>query len=141
MSISTEDLNFYVDKIAELRAQEAQLSMQKKVVTEELESVETRMLEMLMEAELKSYRAPMGLVSVSVRSSVKIPRDPEQVAILAKYLRDRNKYDLVFKPNSASLNALWKEEFEAAKEAGADDYNMPGIEGVTVTPNLSFRKA
>lgn len=138
--ISTDDLNSKAEQIAQLRTEEAQAGAVKKAISEQLEKAELQMIEMLIAADLKTYPAPAGKCTVTYRTSVKLPQSPEDKEALANYCREKNKYDLVFKANSQSLNSFWKEEFELAQEAGADDFKMPGVDGITITPNLSFTR-
>lgn len=135
----TDELTGLVAKLADLRSKEDQASQAKKVITQELEATELRLLELLEQSGLKDFSCGSGKIYLSFRSSVKIPRTPEEIAALAEYLRAQGKYDMVFKPNSASLNSCWKEEFELAKERGELDFNMPGVAGVTLIPTLNFR--
>jgi hypothetical protein len=136
-----EELNAQVARIKDLRDDEAKAALEKSAISKELEGAEKRMLEMLEEANLKSFKTPLGTVSMTTRQSVRLPQSDAERAALYEYLRSKDKYDLVVKPNSASLNSLWKEEFEEATTRGDVDYSMPGVEGVNITLNLSFRKA
>ena len=136
-----ETLTAQVARIKELREKEAEAKMAKSVISQELEGAEKRMLEMLEEANLKSFKTPFGTVTMTTLQSVKLPQSPEDKAALYEYLRNMGMYDAVVKPNSQALNALWKEKFEEAQMSGATDFEMPGVSGVSINLNLSFRKA
>ena len=138
--VTTEELNEQARKIAFLRAHESNAHQAKKVISDELEACEARMIEMLTESNLKTYKSEAGTATVVARSSVKLPQSPEDIAALAEYARSRHRYDQLFKPNSQSLNSFWREEFEEAQAKGASDYNMPGVGGVTLNLSLSFTK-
>lgn len=138
---TTNELNELVSQIKELRGQEAQASAAKKAITTELEMAEEKMLKLLEDSDLKSYKAPEGLVSLSFFTSVKTPKTREDIEALAEYARSVGKYDFVFKPGSASVNSFYKEQLELAKEQGKDDFEVPGLKEVTIEPRLSFRTA
>jgi Lon protease-like protein len=139
--IAVETLNQQAEIIDRLRTEEAQAQAVKKAISEQLEVAEKTMIELLVAADLKTYPAPAGKCTVTYRTSVKLPQTPEEKEALAEYCRAKGKYEMVFKPNSQSLNSFWKEEFDAAAEAGADDFQMPGVSGITITPNLSFTRS
>ena len=140
MSITTEEMNILAERIDNLRRKESEAAQAKKVITEELEVIETMMLDALMESQLKNYRAPAGLASVGFRLSVKTPKTAEDVALLAEYTKKVGKYDLVFKPGSAAITSFYKEEAAQAEERGEEDFKVPGLTEVTMTPILSFTR-
>lgn len=138
--VTLAEMNGLAASIAQLRDEEDAASQVKKKATQALEAVETRMLTLLLENNLQNYKAPAGLCSVTARTSVKTPKTPQEKQALYDYLKAQGRFDDLISVNSATLNSYYKEEFELAKERGDDDFKIPGLTEVTVTPNLSFRR-
>lgn len=139
MSITTDDFKAQVAKIRELREAESLAGAAKKQASEILEGEELKMMQMLEEAGLPNFKCEFGNVTLSHRTSVRIPREPVDLLKLKIFLDQRGDTDLIFTPNSAKLNSYFKEGFEEAKRLGKDDFFIPGCEGVVITPILSFR--
>ena len=140
-TVTTKELNDLSAKIDGLRRQEAEASYVKKNITVELESAEAQMLELLDKAGLKNYRSPHGLASISFRSSVRVPATPEAKALFFNYLKEQGDFDNLITVNSMTLNSYYKEKMAHAIEIGQESFEIPGLEQITVTPILSFRKA
>jgi hypothetical protein len=136
-----DEMNAQVEQIARLREKEAEASAAKSVITKELEAAELKMMGMLQEGGLTNYRSPMGLVSVSFRTSVRTPKTPEDREKFFAFLRQRGLYDALITVNSQTLNSFYKDEFEQAKQRGDVAFEIPGIKEVTMTPNISFRRS
>lgn len=112
-----------------------------KLETEKLDNLEAKLMEMLKQVEKDSYKSPYGNFVIAHRTSVKIPQG-EDKAKFFDYLKKRGIFDQMITVNSATLNAWYKEEFNAAKENGTLlDFNIDGLGEPTVTEILHFRKA
>lgn len=107
-----------------------------------LDELEGKILQTLTDHEMTSYRSSHGLVVKSLRYSVRVPKDAEAKAALFGWLKDKGEevYYQYVTVNSQSLNALYKAEMEAAKEAGDFDFKLPGVGDPEATPTLSRRK-
>jgi len=139
--MTIEELNKQVELIAKLRLEEEQASQVKKVATNILEQAEARMLEMLQEAGLTSYRDPIGRqVVLAFRTSVQTPKTDEAKAQFYGWLKEKGMYDAMISVNSQKLNALYKSELEEARDRGDQDFAIPGITEVKIAPQLSFRR-
>lgn len=139
-TVTTLELNKQLELIAELRAKEAEAKAARDAITQELEQEESKMLEMLGQSDLTSYRGPAGMASISFRTSVKTPKTPEQRAAFFEYLKKVGVYDAMITVNSQTLNSFYKSQLEQAKEDGLEDFRLPGVDEVTINPILSFRK-
>lgn len=137
---TVKEMNDLAEEIARLRSEEDEASDKKKAITAKLEAAENKMVELLITNNLKNYRAPAGLASLSFRTSVKTPKTPEQKTLFFEYLRKTGRYDDMVSVNSQTLNSFYKEQLELAKERGEDDVQIPGITEITVNPNLSFKR-
>lgn len=140
MSLTMDEINAQISKIADLRVKEAAAAQAKKMVLDELEVAENKMIEMLIACNMKSHRGPDGMAVISYKTSVKTPKTPEHRAAFFAYLKEQGLYDAMISVNSQTLNSLYKEGLEQAKNDGKDDYQIPGITEVTINPSLSFRK-
>ena len=140
-SVTTKELNDLSEKIDGLRRQESEASYVKKNITVELEDAEAKMLELLEKAGLKNYRSPHGLASISFRTSVRVPADPEAKQKFFDYLKGEGDFDNLITVNSQTLNSYFKEKQALAISLGKEEFSIPGIDHVNVTPILSFRKA
>lgn len=138
--ITVQELNNKIARIAELRAKEQEASLAKKVITEELESEEASMIEALNALEMTSHKGPAGGVSISHRTSVKTPKTLEAKNKLFDYLRAKGLFDTMVSVNSQTLNSFYKAEMEQAIEAGNSEFQIPGLDEVTVSQTLSFRR-
>jgi hypothetical protein len=137
---TVESLKSQTELIRELRKQETETSDLKKSITKQVEEAELKMVSLLNESGLKNFRCDAGLVSLAERLSVKTPKSPEDREAFFSYLRDKGLFDQMISVNSATLNSFYKNEFEAAKERGDDDFKIPGINEETMTVILSYRK-
>jgi hypothetical protein len=140
MSITTDELNKQCELISKLRVEEAIISGQRKEVLEKLDEAERRMVEMLAESGITSYKSPFGSAVLAHRTSVKIPRTPDDREKFFAFLKSRGLFETMISVNSNTLNSFYKSELELAKERKDPDFAIPGIEGVTITPVLRFGK-
>jgi hypothetical protein len=140
MSTSLEEMNLLAEKIARLRNDEAEASRIKRGITSELELAENTMIEFLQKNDLKNYRAPAGLCTVTFLNSVKTPKTPEAKQAFYAFLKEKGHYDELVSVNSQKLNSFYKEQFELARERGDTDFEIPGLTEVTTITNLSFKR-
>ncbi len=137
--ITVAEMNKQLEKIRELRQKEAVIANEKKMVTNELELEEGRMIDMLERSGLNSYKGPHGQAIITAKTSVKIPRSSEDREAFFNYLKELELYDSMIGVNSQTLNSFYKSQFEAAKERGDIDFQIPGIGEVELRKSLSFR--
>lgn len=140
MSITVEELENAAAQIAALRERESELSNQKKVITAELEQSEAKFLDMLKSEDMTSYKSKVGTIGISHRSSVKTPKSPEERKAFFAYLQSKGIFDSMISVNSMTLNAWYKRELDSAIEQGKDDFEVPGLTGLTLTETITFRR-
>lgn len=105
-------------------------------------ALEGKILEVLTAQERSSYKSPSGTVIRQNRYSVQTPKTVEQKQAFFGWLRAKSE-DVMWQyttVNSQSLNALYKQEFEIAKEEGNLDFALPGIGEPTLMTSLARRK-
>lgn len=139
MSVTTEQLSTQIAHITDLRGKEKQAAQAKKVISDELEIEEKKMIELLEAADLKSFKSPFGTAGLSFRTSVRLPQTNEDWELLFSYVK-ANGLDNIISISSQSLNSLYKDSLAAAIERGETDVTIPGVGPATITPQLSIRK-
>lgn len=108
-----------------------------------LDEVEALILQTLADNDLKSFKSSHGLVVRSLRYSIKTPKSNEEKVAFFEWLnkeKGREVYWAMATVNSQTLNAFYKAEMEAAKEAGTFDFSIPGLGAPEAQPILSRRK-
>lgn len=126
-------------RVTDLRDQENAITAQRKPISEALELEENKLLDILQELGLKSYRTSLGLVTVSYRSSVKLPQSTEDWDKLLKYVRDMDRAHLI-RLSSSDLNSMYKADLADAIDSGNAAFQIPGVSEVTMKPILSLRR-
>lgn len=137
---SLAEMNQLAVEIAQLRDAETAAAKAKSDISAELEAKENRVMELLIENNLNSYKAPEGTLSLSFRFSAKLPVGPAKEAFFA-YLRSQGRFDELVSVSSATYTAFVKEAYELAREQGKDEPTIPGVTDVKTSPRLSFRRA
>lgn len=137
---TVEQMNWKLQKIRDLRAKESELSMQKKQVADELAIEEADMMQMLQELGMKSYRGPAGMATLTIKSSVRTPKSPQDREAFFSYLKDKGLYDDMISVNSVTLNSYYKNLQKEYEERGEEMPKIPGLNEITDKPSLSFKQ-
>jgi len=90
-------------------------------------NTKNRVLSIFQEFNKPSYRTGRGMVVRQKRFTVAHPKDPEQKAKFYQFLKDKGIFEDMVTVHSQTLNSYYKAEMEAAIEAGATDFEMPGV--------------
>lgn len=136
--VSVADMDDIVSRIAALRSEKGAKKLALDEVNTELDALELKAMEMLKDSGIPNFRGKDGLITVSHRTSVRVPQGEERLSFF-NYLKERGIFDSMITVNSQTLNAFYKSEFELAQERGDDDFTIPGISGETIVESLSFR--
>lgn len=136
------DFELLVKSLVDQRAETARVKSLHSAEVKKEEDLELKILEVLKEEGKDSYKSEFGTVSISHRTSFKVPQSPEDRVLFFNYLKDKGVFDNLITVNSATLNSFCKVELEQAIEKGeALDFAIPGILPPTVGEIISFRKA
>lgn len=138
--ITVAELESQCESVATQRLVVDQISAKKKEADKVLEDLELRVMETLKALDKKSYASKAGNFIISHKLSVKIPQTDAERAAFFQYLKDRGMFETMIGVHSAKLNSFYKEEFEAAKQRGDEDFEIPGILPPTLVETLSVRK-
>lgn len=110
---------------------------------EKLALLDSQILAVLEEHEMKSWKGAKGHVIRQRRYSVTTPKSIEDKQAFFSWLKAKHG-DTVFWDkmgiHSGVLNSLYNEEMEAAKEAGDFMFEMPGVGKSSYRDTLSRRK-
>ena len=141
MELTINDFETVCDNIAKKRAEcDAQKDILKQH-NEQLEALELKAIEMLELCERDNFPGKAGTIYTSQRTSVTMPKDPEERDKFFRYLREKGAYDSLITINSQSLNSYYKTEREQAIEAGNLDWNIPGLGEAKIFTTIGFRKS
>jgi uncharacterized protein (UPF0335 family) len=138
---TVQDLERLCLEVASQREIVAEFERGKKAANELLETLEQKVLDVFKGLDKTSYDSKVGKFIISHRQSVKLPATPEDRERFFQYLKDSGQFDSTITVHSATLNRLYKDEFEKAKDRGDDDFEIPGIGPPTVAEILSVRKS
>lgn len=131
-------------KIAAQRAVCKQKKEEHRIENRKLEELEGQMLVYLNHFRKTSYDvAGVGTLYITTRSSVLIPRSPEDKKALLSWLRSKGEAVYLDKVsvNAQTLNSLYNEEHEIAEREGSlDTFFIPGVGAPKKMQVLSLRK-
>ena len=135
-----KDLEVQMARVRELRDLEAKAAEAKKEIMSQLEQEESRMLALLTECDLDSFKCKFGMVYKSYRDSIRTPKTPEDKQALFDFLKKLGVFDDMISVNSMTLLSFWKEQMQLARDRGDEEFKVPGINEVTTNEILNFRK-
>lgn len=131
-----------IKSLVEQRAETARVKALHSDEVRKEEDIEAKIMEVLKEEGKDSYKSEFGTVSISHRTSFKIPGSPEEKKLFWDYLREKGVFENLITVNSNTLNSFCKTEREQAIEEGRGlEFNIPGIQPPVINEVLSLRKA
>jgi hypothetical protein len=101
-----------------------------------------RILAVFQEFDKSSYRYGSGTVVRQKRFTVQMPKsgDPARDKFFA-YLNEKKAFDALITVHSATLNKFYKEQMEAARDAGEGaDFTIPGLQPPKMVEQISLRR-
>lgn len=115
------------------------LDLQKKSVNENLMQVQQKILIHMEAHNKKSYKTQHGTIVAATKFQVTLPKTPEQLEAFYSYLKSRGHFDNLISVNYQKLNSYYKQEMEAAVEAGNIDFKVPGIDEPKAFTQIQMR--
>ena len=137
---SLAEMNTLAERIATARDQKAVAEEALSKVTDGLESLQKRAIDVLVENQLTSYKAPAGLISVTHHFTAKLPQGEDRVKCF-DYLKSIGRWDDMASIHSQTFNSWVKEQYDLAKERGEEEPQLPGVTDVKTQLRISFRRA
>jgi len=123
----------------QIRQEIKELGDREKELQDELRGVKAKILSTLTHFGLTKYASKNGSVFTKKTYSVRVPKDDESRERFFGFLKAEGIFDNLITVNSRTLNSLYNERLEAAKDAG-ESFNMPGIEPPTMFEDVNFKK-
>jgi hypothetical protein len=134
---SLAEINDMILELSKLENEADRIRGEAKKVNETIDEVKAKLMGILQDANLKTFKSNWGTITVAERFTVKFPKDDEGKKALKDYLQEKNIFDQMWGINYQSLNSWYKNEVEAAKQAG-EYIDVPSLEP-SVDYYLSFR--
>lgn len=122
-----------------LRERLKELADEEKAVQESLREVKGKLLTYLAHFQLPKYQSKLGTVYTKKTYSVRVPKDESARNEFFGFLKAEGIFDELITVNSRTLNSLYNERLEQAKDAG-ESFAMPGIEPPTMFEDVQFKK-
>ena len=139
--VTVNELEELCSAIRDSRAECDRIKAESKNANEKLDGLEKKLMGCLTALGKDSYKSDVGNFSINHRTSVRVPQGDDRV-VFFEWLKEKGYYDSYVTVNSQSLNSLYRQEFDRAKEEGSlDSFSIPGIGEPTINEILSFRKA
>lgn len=140
-SLTIEEFDALVAKLKDMRAAYDQAKKVASDINTECERLENKLLFTLEETNRTNYKSPFGTISIMHKWRVNNPQTEEDKAALRDHLESRGLHNML-SVNSNTLNSLYMQDWEAARERGEGmEFKMPGIGEAKLNKVLSFRKA
>lgn len=134
------DMNELAVRLASLRDAKKELEDRVSELSSELESLQKRLIELMTENELTTYKAPCGTISVTHHFTARLPQGEEKTKLF-EYLKSVGRFEEMASIHSQTFNSWVKEQYELAKERGEDEPQLPGVTDVKTLLRISFRRA
>lgn len=139
MTDTLKELDQLITEISELDGQAEGMKIALKNVNEQIADKERKVMAMLEQADLKSFKGSRGTMTIVSRWGVKMPKDPDVKEALKKYCEDRGIWDNMWTINHQTLNSMFKQAMDEATAAG-EMIDIPGLNPVE-DKYLQFRGA
>lgn len=140
--VTVEDL----DKLlVELLTKEDECDAQKEVMTKlnkEYSALEYKIAAYLKDLGREEYIHAVGKFQIKTKWRVNLPQSDMDKKQFFDHLRERGIFDKFATVNSNSLNALYRQDWEAAKERGEEmTFAMPGIPAPVFETAPEFKRS
>lgn len=140
--VTVGELQFLVKAMFEKRAEYEQKSNEAKILSEELETLKSKVLAYLQENNQTSFKVDgVGQVYTSNKYQVTMPKDSENAKKLRDYLLGTEGLEGYLTVNHQSLNSLYKSKVEEALADGRSISDaLPGVSEPQVFTVIAMRK-
>lgn len=144
-SITTENLDQMISVMAELKGNYEELKKQSDEAFKLYEKARGQVIAALSASNKSKYFVDgIGTVSLVEKLKVRTPQSIEEKGEFYKWLNQKFGADGFLSYtgiNYQTLNSLYNQEFDKAREEGkADSFNIPGVQQPDTEISLSFRQ-
>lgn len=139
-NVTIDQLNALCDEYKKSCEAEEAKEEELKAFTEARKGIEGRILTILKEKNMPSYKTPVGTFSVKNNKSVAQPENMEEKHKFFDYLKEQGIFYEMVNVNSRTLNSWASKEVESKEKEGIFGWAPPGLKPPTLHQSLSFRK-
>lgn len=140
-SITVQDLNDLGERIRSKREWIGKIKDELKQHQGLLKILESEFIACLRDLNMKKYAIPgYGTAYIRDKFSYKVPQSPDAKDAFFQYLKIQGIFESMATVHSTTLNAWANEEFKKAQEAGASDFQIPGLGDPTHYETLGVKK-
>lgn len=133
------ELDAVVQSLGELRKEADEKKAALTEVNKKITALEDQIVKHLKDMKRDSYQTPFGTAYIIQKWNVKTPKTDEDKKAFFSWLEENEIFLAYATVNSQSLNALYREKMQAAKDSG-ELLSIPGLEAPTLYEGLGFRK-
>lgn len=135
------DIEHLCQTYSELRSRKDELSKTLSGLEDEISAVSSKIIESLDSSGKERWDINgVGTISVVHRFTYKVPKTPDQKEQFFGFLKEKGIFEDLISVNSQTLNAFAKREMELAKESGATDFSIPGLEEPALDKTIQLRR-
>lgn len=138
--ISIDELRDKARQVLKHRQLLDEMKSQMSEVQEQYEDAKIEFSQMLDRAGMERYDIDGSTISISERTSVRVPADESDRQAFFDYLRSQGIYERMITVNSRTLNSWYRGEEEAKARDGIFDFQVPGINQISTYRELTIRK-
>jgi len=137
--MQTSELDQLVEEMFKARREYQDADKVKKALGEKMDELEGKVVDALTSLEKDNWDSSSCKVSISHRTSVRVPKEREEKLAFFSYLQEKGVFEDMVSVNSNTLNAYYKEQLEQALEQGDVDFRIPGIGEASIKKTLQVR--
>lgn len=138
--VTVKELDDLIEKLAGEETKKDGAAEVLKGINKEINALEYRIAAYMNELGRDEYVSPIGKFTIKDSWRVNMPENDIEKAKLFDHLRERGIFDKYATVNSNSLNALYRADWDAAKEHGEGmTFAMPGVPAPKFDKKLDFK--
>lgn len=138
--ITLKDMDALIEQISNKRYEIDEHRIIEKKLNAELDELERKCISYLKELGRESYQSPIGTIYQIQKPRITTPKTDKDKKAFFDYLEKKGLFLQYASVNSNSLNSFYRAEFEAAKERGEMDFNIPGLGAPSIYETVGFRR-
>lgn len=139
--VTLQQMEALCKRLAEAKEEAARATAAKKAADTIVTECELSIIAALEGSDMFTFKSKYGTATRQLKTSVRLPQTDAEKAQFFDWLKQEDLFDKMISVNSRSLNSLYSEKFEAAKELGEGvEFSIPGLNHVTAYEELSFRR-
>lgn len=138
--VTVKHLTGLCEKLVKARESKEELSEQLKVVEESIHRLEAKILTIMKENVLPSFKSDFGSISIRTVRTVAQPENLEKKLEFFEYLKDLGVFEQMVSVNSRTLSSWANREIEAKEQEGVFGWAPPGLKKPNEYQALTLRK-